>query len=180
MAWSSPMTASSGSVFTASQFNTNVRDDLNQTAPALVTAGGQILVSTAANALAARTPTNAFISTSQTTTSLSATDLATVGPIVTVTTGIAALVGISAFMNNNTAGDGPQISWAVSGASTIAAGTNGTAIFVVTSASFNMTLGGIFLQTGLTAGSNVFTMKYNAAGGGTATFGSRNLFVIPL
>jgi hypothetical protein len=180
MAWTSPMTASSGAVFTASQFNTNVRDNLNQTAPALVTAAGQILVSTAANALAARVPTNAYISTSQTTASLSATDLATVGPVVTVTTGTAAIVGISSFMSNNTAGDGPQISWAVTGASTIAAAVNGTAIFLVTSAGFNMTLGGVFLQTGLTAGSNIFTMKYNAAGGGTATFASRNLFVIPL
>jgi hypothetical protein len=174
------MTAVIGSVFTAAQYNANVRDDMLQTAPALVSGAGQILVSTAANALAARTPTNGFIATTQTTTSLSATDLATVGPVVTVTTGIAAIVGISAFMNNNTAGDGPQISWAVSGASTIAPGVNGTAIFVVTSASFNMTLGGVFLQTGLTAGSNIFTMKYNAAGGGTASFGSRNLFVVPL
>ena len=54
MAWSAPMTAVSGSVLTAAQFNTYVRDNLNETAPAKATAAGQIFVSTAANAIAAR------------------------------------------------------------------------------------------------------------------------------
>ena len=34
MAWTAPMTAVSGSVLTAAQWNTNVRDNLLETAPA--------------------------------------------------------------------------------------------------------------------------------------------------
>src|SRR5690606_12967068 len=40
MAWSAPMTAVSGSVFTAAQFNQFVRDNLNETAPARATTAG--------------------------------------------------------------------------------------------------------------------------------------------
>lgn len=180
MAWTSPMTASSGTVFTASQFNTNVRDNLNQTAPALVTAAGQIVVSTAANTLAARVPSTATVATSQGTVSSSATDLLTVGPVVTVTTGTQAIVGIAAGLSNNATGAAAVMTFAVTGATTIVAGANGMQLFVVTTANYNMSLGVSYMVTGLTAGSNIFTAKYNAASGGTATFGSRFLWVIPL
>ena len=136
-------------------------------------------MSTAANTLAARVPTVAGIGTNQTTSSSSYTDLATVGPVVTVTTGTQALVGIGFFGSDNTAGCAAQMSWAVSGASTIAAGAIG-GLLTVTGVNLNSGINSVFMQTGLTAGSNVFTAKYNAAGGGTASFQNRQLFVIPL
>ena len=175
------MTASSGSVFTASQFNTNVRDNLNQTGAALVTQAGQILVSTAANALAARTVTQAYIATSESTTTTSYTDLTTVGPAVTVTCAAQAIVGISANIGGS-AGFASLMSFAVSGATTVPAG-NSTSIGPWGGAVNGMTwrLGGIFLVTGLTAGSNTFTGKYfSGSGTSNATFADRRMFVIPL
>ena len=175
MAWTSPMTASSGSVFTASQFNTNVRDNLNQTAPALVTAAGQIVVSTAANTLAARTPAQGFVTTGQTTTSASYADLTTVGPVVTVTTGTQAIVGLYCSFFNS----GSFTNWAsfeISGATTAAA-LDSTSVSLLINSYVN--LGATFLYTGLTAGSNTFQMQYKV-NGGTGTFANRRLFVIPL
>lgn len=51
MAWTSPGTAVTGAVLTASYWNTQVRDNLRETGPHLVDAQGQILVSDGANSL---------------------------------------------------------------------------------------------------------------------------------
>lgn len=177
MAWSSPMTAVAGATFTAAQFNQYVRDNLNMTSPALATAAGQIFVSTAANALAARVPGAAVIATSQSTTSTTYTDLATVGPAVTVTTGTQALVWPAARMSNASTNTN-WASVAVSGASSVsasdawAASTQGTNVTVDCRG---------HLFTGLTSGSNIFTMKYKSGSGtNAATFVDRELIVIPL
>lgn len=117
----------------------------------------------------------AEVATEQTTTSASFTDLATVGPEVTVTTGTKALVTISCYSRNSGA-SAQNASFAVSGATTVAAsdtvGTFGTG-------TTNIWQSRTYLITGLTAGSNTFTMKYNT-GGGTATFGRRHINVIDL
>ena len=52
MSWSSPGTAVTGQVIAASFWNTNGRDNLNETAPAKVTTAGDIVYATAINALA--------------------------------------------------------------------------------------------------------------------------------
>lgn len=52
MAWSSPRTWTTGELVTAAIMNTHVRDNFNQTAPALVTTKGDLVIATAANALA--------------------------------------------------------------------------------------------------------------------------------
>jgi hypothetical protein len=109
------MTAVAGSTFSAAQFNQYVRDNLNETAPAKATAAGQFFVATGANAIAARTPTSATVATSETTTSTSYADLATVGPAATVTTGVAAMVFIKSGIDKNTANIGTFMSFAVSG-----------------------------------------------------------------
>ena len=51
MAWSSPKTWSSGYVVLAADMN-NIRDQLNATAPATLTAQGDIVIASGANALA--------------------------------------------------------------------------------------------------------------------------------
>lgn len=176
ISWSAPMTAVAGATFTAAQFNQYVRDNLNMTAPALASAASQIFVSTAANVVAARTPTAALVATSQTTTSTSFTDLTTVGPAVTVTTGTAAIVAVYC-ANTNSGSTSSLMSYAVSGSSSIAAadsfsqgGAFGTA---------GGRTGATYIHTGLTAGSNTFTAKYRV-GSGTGTFVDRRLAVIPL
>ena len=178
MAWSAPMTAVAGAIFTAAQFNQYVRDNLNSTAPALATATGQFFVATGANAIAARTPTSARVNTSESTTSATYTDLATPGPAVTVTTGVNALVIITAGMSNNTTNSASSMSFAISGATTIAAadshriardGMNLNNLVRYSAASFFNTL---------TPGVNTFTTKY-LVGSGTGIFDNREIFVLP-
>ena len=57
MAWTSPRTWASGYVVLAADLNTHLRDNLNVTAPAVLTAQGDLLYSTASNA-PARLPKN--------------------------------------------------------------------------------------------------------------------------
>jgi hypothetical protein len=124
--------------------------------------------------------TNA-VTTQETTTSTTFTDLATTGPTVTITTKTAALVILCGWMENNTASQWAVMGFAVSSATTIAAADT-IAIMVGNPAGVtSMRVGNssIFLVTGLTPGSNVFTAKYRATSG-TATFLNRKITVIPL
>lgn len=187
MAWSPPMTAVSNAVFTAAQFNAHVRDNLLETEPAKATGVDKYFVTTGANAIATREPDTAVVNTMQTTTSTSYTNLSTVGPQVTVTTGTAALVLYSAGMANTSADTQMAVSVAVSGATTVAESdtwaiiTDGVAAWGNPNepADQHNRRGCVKLFTGLTAGSNTFTMKYKVSGG-TGRFRYRELIVYPL
>jgi hypothetical protein len=180
MAWSTPFTAVSNSTYTAAQHNASVRDNLLECPTAKATAAGQMFVSTGTNAIAARTPGRFTNGTAQTTASLTYTDLTTVGPAYTVTTGTSALVIVSAAIRNSTGGGGGLMSFAVSGATTIAPSDDRAFRSLSSGASTTDNNGSrVHMQTGLTAGSNTFTAKYAAAIGGTATFEFRELCVIP-
>jgi hypothetical protein len=170
-------------VLTAAQLNVDVRDNSNETAPAKFTAAGQLFVATGANAGAARTPSSARVETSETTTSSTMTDLTTSGPAVTVTTGTAALVFLTARIESNTASDGGAMGYAVSGASTISATDDTSKALRLISAVANIRqrCTAVIRETGLTAGSNTFTAKYERIGAAsTATIAMRELLVIPL
>lgn len=173
------MTAVAGATFTAAQFNQYVRDNLNQTAPALATTASQLFVSTGANAIATRTPSQASVTTTQTTTSSTYTDLATVGPAVTVTCGTIAIVLWAAAMANNVSNSETACSVAVSGASSVAASDTWQASADGNAASNYSRTSSFHVFTGLTAGSNTFTMKYRR-GSNTASFQWREIAVIPL
>lgn len=175
MTWSAPMTAVAGATFSAAQFNQYVRDNLNETAPAKATGSGQVFVSTGANAIAARTPSGAVVTSSQTTASTSYVDLSTVGPSATVTTGTQALAWFGALISNSGA-NSSRMSVTVSGASSVAASDQWAAINVGTSA---LRLFSAHLFTGLVAGSNTFTSKYDVSAG-TGTFVNRELIIYPL
>jgi hypothetical protein len=179
MTWSAPMTAVAGATFTASQFNQYVRDNLNETAPAKATTASQLFVSTAANAIATRVPSQASILTSEATASTSYTDLATPGPAVTVTCGTIAIVSFAASMSNSGANQADLVSVAVSGVSSVAASDNWSIVADGLGAGQAIRVGMTHFFTGLTGGSNTFTMKYRA-GSGTSTFLQRELSVIPL
>lgn len=187
MAWTAPMTAALNSTFTAAQFNTHVRDNLLETEPAKASTPDAYFVSTGANAIAQRTPGSNVINTMQTTTSTSYTNLASVGPVVTVTTGTAALVLWSAGMANTSANSQMVVSVAVSGATTVAENDNWAIITDGMAAWSNPNepadqhnrRGAAKLFTGLNAGSNTFTMKYKV-GSGTGRFRYRELIVYPL
>lgn len=181
MAWTAPMTAVANTAFTAAQFNTNVRDNFLETAPAKATTAGGYFVATGTNAISQRLPASNIVLTSQTTASATFTTLATLGPSVTVTTGTKALVHIAARIWNNTSNSASLASFEVTGATTIAASDN-VAVLVdgVPSGGSNGNRQGVStLVTTLNAGTNTFTMKYRA-NSGTASFSYRELIVLPL
>jgi hypothetical protein len=120
--------------------------------------------------------TNSFQATSSTT----YVDLGTVTS-VTLTTGTSALCIFHASAVNATSNAGIYVSVAVSGATTVAA-TDDISNYIQTPSSslgiyFPTCSGHIF--TGLTAGSNTFTIKYRT-NPGTATFGTRGIQVVAL
>lgn len=173
------MTAVAGATFSAAQFNQYIRDNLNETAVAKATAASQLFVSTGANALAPRVPSQNRVDTSESTTSNTYTNLTTVGPTVTVTTGTIALVWFSAAMSNATSDSQSDCSVAVSGATTVAASDTWALTSDGITASNIVRYSGTHAFTGLTAGSNTFQMKYRA-GSSTASYKWRELLVLPL
>jgi len=173
------MTAVAGSIFTAAQFNTYIRDNLNETSPAKATTSGQLFVATGANSIAARSFSNQRIDTTETTTSTSYVDLATPGPAVTVTTGSAAIVWINATLDNGTVDGSASASFAISGATTQGADNSRRIARDGASATNPCRYGACSKET-LTPGSNTFTMKYVSQSATTASFSFREIVVLPL
>jgi hypothetical protein len=178
MAWSAPMTAVAGSVFTAAQFNQTIRDNLAETAPAKATMPGSYFAVSDTNQIAQRTPATSTVNVSESTTSTSFVDLTTLGPQVTVNTSTSALILVTAEVSNNTASQAGRAGVVISGAITetvdgtyvLRQETNGTSEFNRCTVAR--------LHTTLTPGSNTFRMVY-AATAGTASFNYRNLIVFP-
>jgi len=178
MAWTAPRTYVTSEIITASILNTDLRDNLLETAPAVATAGGRLIVTTGANAVIERLPTSSTVNTSESTSSTSYTDLATSGPAVTTTTSDRALIVITSRCSNNTTSQNSHASYAVSGATTISANDNFSLAFTSSAANEIVQASFAWIDTNLNAGSNTFTMKYRA-GANTATFSRRTLSVIP-
>jgi hypothetical protein len=164
MAWTSPRTWVTGEIVTAAQLNTHVRDNLID--------------------LDRRTsPVFATVSTQQGTTASSFTDLATVGPAVTVTIGSTgkALLSLYTYQYSSDVGGTGLIGIAISGA-TIYPGTDpGALSFVSVSSLQGIRHGTVNPVSGLNAGSTTFTAKYRSTSGtNTATFGDRIISAQPL
>lgn len=121
------------------------------------------------------TPVSATVGTNEATTSTSFTDLATAGPAVTLLTGTAVDISFGASAQNST--DSPAMSFAVSGATTLAANTvRGIGSPPNATNPFSMTRS--MRLTGLTAGSNTFTAKYETQLNSTSsTFSNRDIRV---
>lgn len=176
------MTAVANEVFAASQFNINVRDNMLETAPAKATTAGRWFQSETMNQLVERSMATASVATSQTTTSLSYTDLTTVGPSVTITTGYRALVFIGARSMHSSvtaAGEHAKVSYAVSGATTIAASDTWSSYRAATTSNNNRNPI-VHLTSALNPGSNTFTLKYKVSAAGTGTFDNRSITVVAL
>jgi hypothetical protein len=94
-------------------------------------------------------------------------------PSVTLATGTTALITLSGEVWNNTAGNGSVVGVAVSGASTVAAtDANGMSNAITTAVAVSRSL----VLTGLTAGTNTFTLQYRV-GGSTGNFRNRSIVV---
>jgi len=179
MAWTAPMTAVAGSVFTAAQFNTHIRDNLNETAAAKATTAGGYFVSTGTNSLAERFLTSDIVETSETTMSTAYTDLTTVGPTVTAMTGSGALIIVTSDITNDTAGQSGRMTFDVSGATTTAASdVRALRVTIPDVGSPGNIRASVVTSLAVNAGSNTFTAKYRASGG-TASFANRRITVMP-
>jgi hypothetical protein len=120
---------------------------------------------------------NSTVNTSQSTTSTTFVDLATV-QAVTITTGTKALVIMTSKIAN-TGNNRTLAAFAVSGASTIAANDVMALKLVEPLVNDEFTVGSSFFISTLTAGSNTFTMKFRVSGN-TGTFLDRQITVIDL
>lgn len=178
MTWSAPMTAVANSTFTAAQFNTYVRDNLNETAPAKATSAGSYFVSTGINSITERLAVTGSDLTVGTTTSATFTDLtaSSAGPSVTVETGPYALVIIRGSIENSGAGSA-RMAYDISGAHTQAAADN-RGIHIFGTAGVNIGASDATLMSTLTPGTNTFTAKYRVSSG-TGQFSSRRIIVMP-
>lgn len=96
-------------------------------------------------------------------------------PSVTLVTGTTALVSFTVLINIGTGGQVALMSVAVSGAGTVAAND---AYCCESGLLGGLPLTRNFVLTGLTAGTNTFTLNYRASGGATATYLRRNLTVV--
>jgi hypothetical protein len=117
-----------------------------------------------------------YVGTTESTTSTTYADLATVGPSATATIGPSgrALVVMSARILNDTADSVSLMSFAGAGRT----GTDGESVIGHQSTGFS-TLSTAMLVAGLTVGTQTFTAKYRVSAG-TGTFSFRRLAVIPL
>ena len=182
--------ARSNAVAKAAKGDLSVGSGTNASSILAVGTDAQILVadSTAATGLkwaaagTSFTTASSYVATIESTSSTTFTNLTTTQS-VTLTTGTKALVVMrSTVQNGAVANAGGLVSYAVSGATTIAAGTNISYgnIYQGASANTQLMLGASFLVTGLTAGSNTFTMKFADVEGKTSYFGYRTISVIDL
>lgn len=175
------MTAIAGSIFTAAQFNTHVRDNLLETAPAKATVAGRHFATSSVNEIAERVTETSIVTTTDTTSSTAYTDLdTTMGPAVTVDHGPRVLVMVSAAITNVDTAATVRFSYAASGTASITANDNTCGAYT-REGSTTAPFGGRFTSVSLrvvSAGTSTFTMKYRTTAG-TATFADRTLVVMP-
>ncbi len=123
----------------------------------------------------------ASVTTDENCTSSSYVDLTTSGPSVTITTGVTALVMLNATVYASAAGVDGFMSFAVSGATTIAASDANSGASMTQGAYDNAgCITRIFKLTSLTAGANTFTCKYRRSTAGTAIFKNRSITVFTI
>lgn len=128
----------------------------------------------------------AYVATNESTSSVSYTDLATTTDTVTVIVGASgnALVSISCEIAPANSDNIGYMGFAVSGNSSISAADSYSIAYQAFTNGGQDNRAGVFLVTGLTAGSNTFKAKYKYAvsGGGSASasFINRRISVVPL
>ena len=187
MSWTAPMTAVAGAIFTAAQYNTYVRDNLAECAPAKASVVGSYFTTSDDNQVAERKVAQAIVdqhdsfnSSSYIDPNASPTGNSPIpGPSVTVQTGSVAFIVVGGRIGGNATGtDSVKMSWEVSGASSIAA-TDPWAAGLVKLGQYSFAYCNRgYLATGLNPGMNTFTAKY-AVSAGTGFASYRTILVMP-
>ncbi|WP_432001241.1 hypothetical protein [Streptomyces sioyaensis] len=183
------MTFTDNTALTASQLNTHLRDNLMETMPAIATQSGQFFVSNKKNKLNPRLAGKATFLTAEALSETSWSDLATVGPQVTVETGASVLVIFGAGYSSLSA-DGAIGYVSVGITPQAEADGSATGNSIEPDDSYALIYQGrpsdewcgshhITHFDSLTPGMNTFTMKYRVSGG-SVSFGRRRIYVMPL
>lgn len=182
MAWTAPMTFVSATALTAAQLNLHLRDNLLETMPGKATTENAFFVvgATGPVSLSERLIKTASTLGVESTASVTYVDLTTPGPAVTCASGTRAMTFISARMYNDTVNAQCCMTYAVSGATTLAAADTSAVIVDGLAAANRWHCGVPDFLVSLTAGNNTFTAKYRAGGAGTAFFMWRRIVVWPL
>lgn len=181
MAWTTPITAVVNSIFTASQWNTGVRDNFLETAPGISTTTGRLIVSNGPNSVEQREIAQTTNDAAGTTTSTTYTATLTGGgtsPAVTVDCGFHALIFMSSAIANSST-NSSVLSFAVSGNTTSAA-ADSRALIMDGGTAKDDRMGVTNLFGNLSSpGSHTFTMQYKVSAS-TGTFTRRRIQVIAL
>jgi hypothetical protein len=164
-----PMTTTGDTIYSSSG-STPARLGIGSTGQVLTVASG--VPSWATPAGASLTVGNTYTAAEESTSSTSYTTLTT-GTAVTVTTGSKALVIWGAFIRYQPG----AITFDVSGATTDTGGDSRALMLTQTA---YQQASRHFVITGLTAGSNTFTLKFRSPDGGSVSFDRRNITVIDL
>jgi len=176
MAWTAPMTAVSGGPFSASQFNTFVRDNVAELGVAKARTPGGYIVGNGLNSVIQRTWDSAAIPAGSTTTGTSYGNcIDQVGPSVTLGTGTVAMIWVSC-NSWNSAGNAAWFTFEVSGVTSFLASDS---FAVQGQGTDGDRFGAGFLFDTLTAGTNTFTGKYRVSTSGTGFFSARRITVWP-
>lgn len=173
MVWSNPPVSVSNSLLTAAYLNTYLRDNLLQFMSEKAATAGNTFSVAGVNDIRVVTESTDVINTSQTTGSTTYTDLATVGPTVSLTTATVAFCLITGELTGSGSGSA-YISVDISGATSLGPDDSRALINQGTNTkqfSINIPF------SGLTSGSNTFRLKYRSSTG-TSTFANRQLTVI--
>lgn len=166
MAWSAPMTAVTGAWFTAAQFNTQIRDNLNEQEAAKTTLAGQYAVADGPNHLVMRKAMASPIIGNDYSTSSQYEELPNwQTPELTMFTGSAALVAVGAYFGCVTVGARLYVSVMVEGASNVSANDESAAIFYTYTSTTSYTAYWMGLLDTLTPGENTFKAQYRTDAG---------------
>jgi hypothetical protein len=174
------MTAVSGSVFTAAQFNQFVRDNLLECPASNATTPGSFFVTDGTNHVVERIPAVSRVDVQEVITATSFADAPTLGPSVTVTTGTHAYIFIAAEIGNTTASSaGCLVGTLISGA-TSESPTPQYALRQESAAQSEFQRATYArLHTGLTPGSNSFRLQYQTTAG-SMNINYREISVLPM
>lgn len=179
MTWTAPMTAVANTAFTASQFNTYVRDNLLECGPAKATTPGSLITVNAANELVERTPGFAHDDPLGESYSLTSFGPLSNGLSVTATSGGRALMLLSCKQWNSSPGNACYTAVRISGANTEVP-LDENALTTVSSNANETTLAtyATIWDDSFVAGTCTFSVEHKVDGG-TGYFRNRRITIMP-
>lgn len=181
MAWTAPMTAVDGDLFTATDYNVNIRDNFLETAPAIASAPGSIFVVDGGKRIIERqVGSNVVLSENNIKTHQNTfKEVQIAGPMVTLTTGTQAIVSYSCEMMNRIDDAQANASFEVSGATRIAPSNEYRLVHDAINPN-RWTRQMVTTRVTLNAGINTFRMKYHTGNRGPIHFRRREIVVLPM